>query len=51
MTLLSWLAVPNAMASQPSKIPHVREELVDLITEAKGNSHMAARAKVPALAT
>jgi alkylation response protein AidB-like acyl-CoA dehydrogenase len=31
--------------------PHVREELVDLITEAKGNSHMAARAKVPALAT
>ena len=31
--------------------PHVREQLVDLITEARGNGYMSARTKVPALAT
>ena len=31
--------------------PYVREQLVDLITEARGNSYMAARTKVSALAT
>jgi alkylation response protein AidB-like acyl-CoA dehydrogenase len=31
--------------------PHVREQLVDLITEARGNGYMSAREKVPALAT
>jgi alkylation response protein AidB-like acyl-CoA dehydrogenase len=31
--------------------PHIRGQLVELITEARSNSYMAARAKVPALAT
>jgi alkylation response protein AidB-like acyl-CoA dehydrogenase len=31
--------------------PHVREQLVDLITEARGDGYMSARTKVPALAT